>query len=330
MAGKYFFATQITSGGTGAWGKTAGTIPNRGNGGTITPGTSDQTIAHGYWRSNNTILGDTDLAAANIASGVTIFGVTGSATLATGNATEADVLAAKTFSKTGSAGLTGTMPTVALAAGSNAYPAGYHAGNAGGQTAVDSDLAAGNIADGITIFGVEGTLAGGGILKTGQTTEYTTDYPGVGGTDGCDGYYQKGTAFSYSWGEVDHNTVTDNVTGLIWASDGNGAGCYSGGTRTWKEAIAWAEGLDFAGSTEWRLPNRRELESLVNAEIFNPCINTTYFPNTPSTYYWSSTTSVDTTTYAWRVVFNVGIVDYDDKGNAFYARAVRGGAVSPI
>ncbi len=60
----------------------------------------------------------------------------------------------------------GTMPTVALAAGSNAYPAGYHVGDGGGLTAVDGDLVAGNIKDGVTIFNVLGTYAGVAITTT--------------------------------------------------------------------------------------------------------------------------------------------------------------------
>jgi len=52
----------------------------------------------------------------------------------------------------------GTMPTVALAAGSDAYPAGYHVGNVGGLPAIDGDLVAGNIKNGVTIFDTLGTF----------------------------------------------------------------------------------------------------------------------------------------------------------------------------
>ena len=54
-----------------------GNIQENGAGGTITPGTSDQTVASGYLSSANTVSGDADLVGTNIKCGVTIFGVTG-------------------------------------------------------------------------------------------------------------------------------------------------------------------------------------------------------------------------------------------------------------
>ncbi|MDH6675715.1 hypothetical protein M2277_006436 [Paenibacillus sp. LBL] len=54
-----------------------GTMANRGAGGTVTPGTTNQTKAAGYYSSAITILGDPDLIAANIRTGVNIFGVVG-------------------------------------------------------------------------------------------------------------------------------------------------------------------------------------------------------------------------------------------------------------
>ena len=72
LAGKTFWG--LTS---GAWGSRTGNITNNGAGGTITPGTSGQTVAAGYWSSANTVSGDADLIAGNIKSGVNIFGVTG-------------------------------------------------------------------------------------------------------------------------------------------------------------------------------------------------------------------------------------------------------------
>jgi len=54
-----------------------GTMTNNGAGGTITPGTSNKTVAAGYWSSANTVSGDSDLTAGNIKNNVQIFGVTG-------------------------------------------------------------------------------------------------------------------------------------------------------------------------------------------------------------------------------------------------------------
>lgn len=158
-----------------------------------------------------------------------------------------------------------------------------------------------------------------GVLKTGQSSNYHT---------GDDGSYEKGRAFSYQTADPAGNgeiVTIDNVTGLMWASDGNGAGCFSGGTRTWTEALDWAEGLTFAGLSDWRLPNRRELESLVDAGRNLPAINTAYFPNTQLDYYWSGTTFLDVTSSAWIVYFRYGNVDPTSKIGTYYVRAVRCG-----
>ena len=110
---------------------------------------------------------DASLAAANIRSGVNIFGYIGVATvqeIGAANAILSDVKNGRTFFSVTGGIKTGNLATVALAAGANAYPQGYHVG-AANLTAVDGDLVAGNIADGVTIFGVLGTLAAGALAE---------------------------------------------------------------------------------------------------------------------------------------------------------------------
>lgn len=70
-----------------------------------------------------------------------------------------DVKSPKTFYSVAPPRKTGTMPTKAIVAGSDAYEEGYHAGDPGGLDAIDTDLAPGNIREGVTIFGKLGTLA---------------------------------------------------------------------------------------------------------------------------------------------------------------------------
>ena len=53
-------------------------MPNNGVGGTITPGTVNQTRPAGYFSSPITVLGDPDLIASNILMGKNVFGVNGS------------------------------------------------------------------------------------------------------------------------------------------------------------------------------------------------------------------------------------------------------------
>jgi hypothetical protein len=165
-----------------------------------------------------------------------------------------------------------------------------------------------------------GTSAGGGILRTGQTTSYYT---------GDDGYYQAGTAFSYT--DNADGTVTDNVTGLMWAMDGSAAGCAGGDTLNWTSAIDWAEGLVFAGYSDWRMPNVMELDTtlLRDAEHNDPFINTTYFPNTASDYYLSSTTYAAGDGYVYCARYDISQIETFNKENETYVRAIRGGQTQP-
>lgn len=79
-----------------------------------------------------------------------------------------DVKDPKTFYSVAEPRKTGTMPTVAIVAANDNYPAGYHAGNVGGLDAIDVDLATVNIKAGVTIFGKLGTYE----QTVGQTESY--------------------------------------------------------------------------------------------------------------------------------------------------------------
>ncbi|MDT8446586.1 MAG: DUF1566 domain-containing protein [bacterium] len=112
-------------------------------------------------------------------------------------------------------------------------------------------------------------------------------------------------------------TVTDQATGLMWDQRETS-------TRTWQAALAYCEGLDHAGHTDWRLPNRNELESLVDdAKTSSPVIDTTAFPNAVSYYYWASTSHALNTSNALSVLFNSGYVNHLNKTSNRYVRCVR-------
>ena len=156
-----------------------------------------------------------------------------------------------------------------------------------------------------------------GLPKTGQTISYVT---------GDDGTYQKGyPATGAKFTDNGDGTITDNATGLMWAKDGNGAGCNNGNGVAWPAALTWAGGLNFAGHSDWRLPNVKELMSIVDHDESAPAVDTTFFPNTQSNYYWSSTTFADYTGNAWFVYFYNGYVNNVNKDITYYVRAVRGG-----
>ena len=116
-------------------------------------------------------------------------------------------------------------------------------------------------------------------------------------------------------------TVTDTATGLMWQqSTGN-----DGDVLTWEDALDYSENLSLAGHDDWRLPDRNELQSLVDYDRYDPAIDTVAFPGTQSSGYWSSTSNALSTVLAWRVNFDSGGVYGYGKPNSYYVRAVRGG-----
>lgn len=155
-----------------------------------------------------------------------------------------------------------------------------------------------------------------GLPKTGQTVPYV-DYD--------DGYYQKGSSITPRFTDNGDGTVKDNVTGLMWVQDGAGVGCNSGTPLAWADAISFCEGLSFAGYTDWRLPNIKELMSIVDYGTFGPAIDTTYFLNIQSDLYWSGTTTAGFTGFAWSVDFYDGYVSLNDKVSNSYVLPVRSG-----
>jgi alpha-tubulin suppressor-like RCC1 family protein len=93
-------------------------------------------------------------------------------------------------------------------------------------------------------------------------------------------------------------TVTDPTTGLIWkrCSEGqtweNNTCTGTASTYTFALASALTRRVTFAGKSDWRLPNIRELLTVVNwSSVSSPAIDTAMFPNTPNSVFWSSTTT---------------------------------------
>jgi len=164
------------------------------------------------------------------------------------------------------------------------------------------------------------------VPKTGQTTEHRA---------GDDGTYQAGwwkglthtankTRFILKTIGVD-KVVIDNATGLMWAADGNAAGGYNGIQHNWEDCIDYANALDFAGFTDWRVPSIFELASIIIYDRFSPAILEPPFSNTASTYTWTSTAYPDDVLNKWFVYFPTGRAAGDGKQNLFNLRCVRGG-----
>jgi len=124
-------------------------------------------------------------------------------------------------------------------------------------------------------------------------------------------------------------TTVDNTTGLMWMRcslgqkwDGNTC---SGTAKTfsWAEGLKVAAGYEFSGYADWRLPNKNELESIVEDRCFSPAINAEVFPATPLAYFWSSSPYAAVSHGAWSVDFVYGTVNASVKSGLMHIRLVR-------
>jgi hypothetical protein len=163
------------------------------------------------------------------------------------------------------------------------------------------------------------------VPKTGQTTSFAV---------GDDGDLKKGVASpNLRFTDNKNGTVTDNLTGLIWTKN---ASAFS--PTTWGEAITIANNLhagsiqgldDGSQAGDWRLPNIRELQSLVDYGRGGPAFPTPN-PFTGVTWenrYWSSTSeNASIPDLAWWLGFDLGFAGTDNKSNNTYlVWCVRGG-----
>jgi hypothetical protein len=194
---------------------------------------------------------------------------------------------------------------------------------------------------------------------TGQTTCWdptdtthpfdTIPCPGTG----YDGDLQAGATLSYR--DNSNGTITDNNTGLMWEKlcyeePMPGTTCpaehHMLTTYTWEEAFEKIAALNttpcFAGHCDWRLPNVKELQSIVHYQILDsdPAVSAEFHDDncnsstscsvetcscTAGGFYWSSTSTAPFPVLAWTVDFGDGRVLAVDKSNMQHVRAVRGG-----
>ena len=159
------------------------------------------------------------------------------------------------------------------------------------------------------------------VEKTGQTSSYF-------GYD--DGYLEKGVTWpSPRFADNGNGTVTDNLTGLIWLKN---ADC--DGVKKWGGALGDCNTLangtcglaDGSVAHDWRLPNIKELQSLIDYGRWDPALPSGYpFTYVQSGYYWSSTTSAGGTGGAWIMLLGNGILEIRTKSGYGYVWPVRGG-----
>ena len=111
--------------------------------------------------------------------------------------------------------------------------------------------------------------------------------------------------------------VTDKRTGLMWQDDVINA------SLSLTNAITYCENKELGGYTDWRLPNEREMTSIVEREYFNPAMSPVFTKSTSFT--WSSTTNNNATSTAFGYTIATGEESANTKGSPLKFRCVRGG-----
>ncbi|MBF0563851.1 MAG: DUF1566 domain-containing protein [Nitrospirae bacterium] len=148
-------------------------------------------------------------------------------------------------------------------------------------------------------------LATAQLWATGQTTGYYAN---------DDGTLKRGVQWpSPRFTSKDDGTVTDNLTGLVWLRNAN---CFD--NKIWFDALNYANNLasgqcglmDRSKKGDWRLPNRKELRSLIDYSQNTPALPEIHpFTNVQSDNYWTSTTNSDVPAGAWVVSMADGDVN---------------------
>jgi hypothetical protein len=132
---------------------------------------------------------------------------------------------------------------------------------------------------------------------------------------------------AYNW--YNTNAVTNG--GAVGFADDDGDICFAynnADSATYCNTEAFVNRVNTAGlcgANDWRVPDREALRSIVNYSTFNPAIDSNYFSNTVSSFYWSSSPVASNSSYAWGVNFVNGYDDDLNRNNYLRVRLVRGG-----
>ena len=160
------------------------------------------------------------------------------------------------------------------------------------------------------------------VWKTGQTTSYLA---------GDDGESQTGATWpSPRYTDNGDGTITDKLTKLTWAQDANAPGpvvCTTGVTMTWQDALDYVACLNtnsYLGFSDWRLPNRKEIRSLIDYSQTTPALPPGHpFSNVQLTIYWISTTYAEKNSSAWEINMNTGSIFFQTKTTLNFVWPVR-------
>lgn len=161
-----------------------------------------------------------------------------------------------------------------------------------GERIIDAQYASSNMyVDGQLLFGVnfaDGRIKGYGLqmpFGPGEKT-FSVIYVRGNSTYGINNFVDNGDS-----------TITDNATGLMWMKNDSKVG------MTWQNALSYSENLQYAGYSDWRLPDAKELHSILdytrspgttNSAAIDQVFNATSITNEAGqldySSYWTSTT----------------------------------------
>jgi hypothetical protein len=164
-----------------------------------------------------------------------------------------------------------------------------------------------------------------GYLNTGQINCYDSQGRLIECRgSGQDGELRTGIAWPEPRFSDDARTVLDRLTGLVWLKEANIA----------EFPLSWSESLEFVQALnrrkhldreDWRLPNRRELRSLISYQTRNPALPERHpFMRVFIGWYWTSTTSAVNPAYAWYVHMEGGRMFYGRKSQYYLTWPVAG------
>lgn len=120
------------------------------------------------------------------------------------------------------------------------------------------------------------------------------------------------------YGTATPGVVVDEITGVVWQRD-----LAASAGLSWPDADQHCKDLTLVGHDDWRLPTRLELVSIVDVAAFDPAIDGTAFPQTPSLGFWSGSLHADQPETAWLVYFKEGYTSFNQFAYLSQARCVR-------
>ncbi len=162
-------------------------------------------------------------------------------------------------------------------------------------------------------------------FQTGQKKCYDS----FGEEMSCHGSGQDGESrFGLGWPEPRFETkgptVIDKLTGLVWSKNAN----LYGFPVTWQDALNYIREMNERvelGHNDWRLPNRRELHSLMDYQTRKPSLPQNHpFENLFLGWYWTSTSAAINPAYAWYVHLEGARMFYGRKDQYYLFWPVRG------